>query len=256
MANRGVRMTSNDRLKYKKGDLIIKEGDYGVSIYSIVSGKVRIFTQTEETEVELVTVGPGEILGEMIFLTGSTELRSASARALEDCELEVWHPDRLSKEYGEMPAIIKYITRRALKRLLRMNKLMAGLAAKRAEKEQRSQEDSVPSRRLFCRKQVDSPCTYRPVGSSERFRMFGRVKDLSLTGVGLDISARNWLNCSYISGDEFVISAVLPNRKELDVTAKVVSVRKIQTSGKFYLGMSITDMAAEDREKLSFFLMP
>ena len=30
-------------LRYEKGELIIKQGDYGISIYRIVSGKVKIF---------------------------------------------------------------------------------------------------------------------------------------------------------------------------------------------------------------------
>ncbi len=34
-------------LKYKKGDLIVKEGDYGVSIYKIISGTVKVFTESQ-----------------------------------------------------------------------------------------------------------------------------------------------------------------------------------------------------------------
>jgi CRP-like cAMP-binding protein len=56
------------RLKYKRGELIIKEGDYGISIYKIIKGKVRIFNESGGSEVPLATLGRGEIIGEMTFL--------------------------------------------------------------------------------------------------------------------------------------------------------------------------------------------
>ena len=79
------------QLRYAKGDLIIKEGDYGISIYEVISGKVGIFIDAEKTEVMVAAKGPGTIFGEMTFLGGVNIPRSASARALEDCHLEAWH---------------------------------------------------------------------------------------------------------------------------------------------------------------------
>ena len=81
------------KLKYRKGELIIKEGDYGISIYKIVTGKVQILTHSADMEIALALLGPGEIFGEMAFLSKDTEVRSASAKAEQDSELEVWHPD-------------------------------------------------------------------------------------------------------------------------------------------------------------------
>jgi len=243
-------------LQYKSGDLIIKEGDYGISIYKIIDGKVRISTQSGNTEVNLATLGPGEFIGEMTFLTGSTEPRSASARALEDCELEVWHPTRLSKEYEEMPPILKYIANQALKRLMRMNKAIGELIAKRAEIKGLAQKDLQASQRLFYRKEWDHECVYRPVGGSAKLRLLGRIKDISMSGIGLEVNATNRLNFSHQPGDEFFISTVLPNRKELDVTAKIVSIKSARTPGRLSMGMSFTDMTDEARKRLGFFLMP
>ena len=87
-------------LKYLKGEQIIKQGDYGISIYKILSGKVQIFRKSEGVEVPLATLGPGAIIGEMAFLSKDAEVRSASAGAIEDTELEVWHPRELVKKYG------------------------------------------------------------------------------------------------------------------------------------------------------------
>ena len=51
-------------LSYKKGDLIIKEGDYGVSIYNILKGKVSVYREAEGEEILLGTLGVGDIFGE------------------------------------------------------------------------------------------------------------------------------------------------------------------------------------------------
>ena len=46
------------RLSYRKGDLIIKEGDYGVSIYKIIEGSVVVFRESDGQEIPLSTLGP------------------------------------------------------------------------------------------------------------------------------------------------------------------------------------------------------
>jgi CRP-like cAMP-binding protein len=122
------------RLKYKAGDLIIKEGDYGISIYKIIEGKVRIFNESDDKEIALATLGCGEVVGEMTFLSRVTERRSASVKALEDTVLEVWDPARISREYEQMPPIIRHIADQALKRLIRMNRLIIKMHAKLQKK--------------------------------------------------------------------------------------------------------------------------
>ena len=117
------------RLHYKKGDLIVKQGDYGISIYKVIKGKVRIFNESGDKEIDIDTLGPGSVIGEMSFLDKALEARFFSVRALEESELEAWHPAGLANEYEQMPYIIRYIAKQTLKRLIRMNNLTAQLAA-------------------------------------------------------------------------------------------------------------------------------
>ena len=117
-------------LRYKKGEQIIKQGDYGISIYIILNGNVEVSRESEGGDVVLATLGPGDIIGEMIFLNKGVEVRSASARALQDSELEVWHPDDLGKKYEEIAPVLKAMINQVLKRLLRMNKLRDKLVPK------------------------------------------------------------------------------------------------------------------------------
>ena len=124
-------------LKYRKGDLIIKEGDYGVSIYKIIKGKVSIYKESGDKEIALATLGPGEIFGEIAFLNRAGEIRSASGRAIENAVLEVWHPSMLSKEYKEMPPILKYVADQISARLIRMNKLVVQLTTQEQKRQKK-----------------------------------------------------------------------------------------------------------------------
>ncbi len=241
-------------LKYRKGELIIKEGDYGISIYKIITGKVQIFTHSGDKEIALALLGPGEIFGEMAFLSKDTEVRSASAKAKLDSELEVWHPDLLSQEYDNMPPIIKHITDEALNRLIRMNRLIAQMTS-RKEEEKTSGKQQNSGRRHY-RKEVDLPCTCRPVGSSSRLCLNGIVKNISLSGVNVEIREKTAAKFSYDPGDEFHIDLALPGGKDVHLTAKVMSSRKVRLAGMLSLGMVFTDMREGTQKDLGFFLMP
>jgi len=112
------------RLEYAPGDLIIKEGDFGISIYAIISGNVAIFVNSDKQEVKVATQGPGDIIGGMSFLSGDTAPRTASARAIQDCVIEAWHPVIIRNAYQKMPVIFKLIAGQAIKRLVRMNAIV------------------------------------------------------------------------------------------------------------------------------------
>jgi CRP-like cAMP-binding protein len=68
------------------GTVIFEEGTWGVSIYFISSGRVRIFKRTSTGDSkELAVVGPGDCFGEMALI--DEVARSASAVSLDDCVL-------------------------------------------------------------------------------------------------------------------------------------------------------------------------
>lgn len=120
-------------LSYAKGELIIKEGDYGISIYKILEGSVRIFRQEGQRKITLATLGRGEVFGEMTFFNFLLEPRSASVEAIDDVQVEVWHPAMLADEYKKIPPALRYVVRHTLNRLLELNKLVGVLAAERRQ---------------------------------------------------------------------------------------------------------------------------
>lgn len=247
-------------LKYLKGEQITKQGDYGVSIYKILSGKVQVFRKSEGVAIPLATLGAGEIIGEMAFLSKDAEIRSASAGALEDTELEVWHPHELAKKYEQTPAVIKAIINQALGRLNRINVLMEKLAVDSIhETSEKSWQDSGAwkSKREFYRKKVYIPCRYAPASRPKDFPFLtGNIVDVSMGGMGLQVSAKNESVISHEIGESFHIDTVLPNGRDLSLTAKIVSVKK--TRDRVRLGMQFINLPAyqEAKKTLWFFLMP
>jgi len=244
------------RLTFKKGDLIVKEGDYGISIYKIIKGKLQIFTETDDVEVPLAVLGPGEIMGEMVFLDRDRARRSASARAIEDSELEVWHPKMLMNEYEQMPPILKHMADQALNRLVRMNKLIIQLTEKTRQREA-ALKKTAPSadRRRYFRKKVRLQFVCRPLDSPSKAQISGEIKNLSLGGVELEIKLIDVSRFSYKSGDRFLINTRLPNGKQLDFTAKIAWMSEGETSGTLSLGMSFTELGDQASKELGFFMM-
>jgi CRP-like cAMP-binding protein len=243
------------RLQYDKNDLIMKEGDFGISVYKILSGRVRVFKQVDKKEIPLANLGPGEFFGEMAFLNRLLEARSASVRASDDVELEVWHPSRLSQEYNQMPPVLKYVINQTLSRLNRMNKVVGQLRAKKKGRKKSPDSEAGISQRKYFRKDFESTCYYGPVGISSKETLGGRIKDISLGGVKMEVSPKNARIFSHDREEKFEISTTLPNGKDLHMVAIVRSVKKNRASGHLVLGLEFTDLAKEVASRIGFFMI-
>jgi CRP-like cAMP-binding protein len=243
-------------LSFRRGDLILKQGDFGFSIYKILSGRVEVLREADNRDVPLAILGRGEIMGEVSFLSKGHGVHSASARALEETEVEVWHPDMLVEEYEQMPPILKFVADLCVKRLIRMDKLTAQVISKRRQTRGGEPKEPQVSRRFYYRKQVELRCLYRPEGSSPRAQRTGVIRDISLSGLQMEISSSDVKNVDHKPGSMFTVQTVLPNGKELDLRGEVVSVRKDGNPGKISLGLTFPDLSEESRKRLGFFLLP
>jgi CRP-like cAMP-binding protein len=68
--------------RYRTGETIFHEGDPGDAMHVIASGRAKISIESlEGDEAILVTLGPGEVFGELVLLDGAP--RSADAIAVE-----------------------------------------------------------------------------------------------------------------------------------------------------------------------------
>jgi len=247
------------KLNYFKGDLIIKSGDYGISIYEVISGKVGIFVESGGAETRVAILDPGMILGEMAFLSGNTGTRSASARALEDCCLEVWHPAMLLNDYKQMPDLLRRIAGQALKLITRMNKMVVELSLKQEEELVDGQThggyDPQEENRKFYRKSVSLECVFRPVNSPKDLKLPGRIRDISKGGLGMTVKTSGLINYTPDFGDELFISIYLMPDQKMNMTAKILWLKKDKTESTISLGTVFTHMEPDDRKRLGFFLM-
>jgi CRP/FNR family transcriptional regulator, cyclic AMP receptor protein len=67
---------------YKKGQLLVYQGDTGDSVFVVVEGLVKVMVTSEEgEEMVLVTLRPSDTFGELSLVDGGP--RSASAEAVE-----------------------------------------------------------------------------------------------------------------------------------------------------------------------------
>jgi uncharacterized membrane protein len=72
-----------DEMKFKEGQVIIREGETGDLFYVITEGRVEVIIRDADgSDVVLHEAGPGDFFGELSMLTN--EPRSARIRAVED----------------------------------------------------------------------------------------------------------------------------------------------------------------------------
>jgi len=75
-----------ERRTYRKGQIILRQGDQGDSLFVIVSGRVRIYTISPDGhEWSVWFYDRGDFFGEMALLSG--EPRSANAQAMQRTEV-------------------------------------------------------------------------------------------------------------------------------------------------------------------------
>jgi len=87
--------------RYRKGTLLIQEGDQGDTIFIIQSGKLRAFSAGDnDREITYGVYGPGEYLGELSLDGGP---RSASVITLEASTCAVVGRRTLERFIGERP---------------------------------------------------------------------------------------------------------------------------------------------------------
>ena len=75
----------NERLFYK-GDVIVREGEEGDSLYIIASGTLKVLKRNDAgQEVDIAAIGVGDFFGEMAWF--KDRHRTSTVMALENCKL-------------------------------------------------------------------------------------------------------------------------------------------------------------------------
>jgi len=242
-------------LSFSKGDLIIKEGDYGISIYKILKGHVLIFKKTADTKTSLAELGRGEVFGEMTFFNFLYEPRSASVEALDEVELEVWHPARLTEEYRAMPPILKYMSNQVLNRLLKMNRVVDELTKRQRQRRAEAEKAEPLGKRRYFRKKCTLKCRYHLAGSESRDYLLGVIADISPLGVGLEVAASNRRIGNHNPGSELELTFQLPPDTKITERGKVQLVTASKTPNHLLLGVEFENLSHYSKRMIGFFMM-
>ena len=113
---------------YRRGEVIVRQGQTGESFFVIVRGRVAVTVLSPEwREVVLNTLGEGDHFGEMALL--DEEPRSASVVAQERSELAILSRDVFFDLLRTNFVLTKGLLRSFSRRLRRANSTIEGLAA-------------------------------------------------------------------------------------------------------------------------------
>lgn len=92
---------------HDEGGMIISEGQPGSSMYVIVSGEVKVYTNTRGSSVYLAKLGEGDFFGEVSVLTGKP--RTATITAAQRTELLRLDKEKLDNALATYPGIRKVL---------------------------------------------------------------------------------------------------------------------------------------------------
>ena len=102
-----------------KGQIIIREGEYGQEAYLVQSGEVSVFITKDEEEVELARLAAGQIVGEMAFVFDAP--RTASVKATQDTNLIVISRQQFQEKLRESDPTVRAIVQMLSQRVMESN---------------------------------------------------------------------------------------------------------------------------------------
>ncbi|MCE5270094.1 cyclic nucleotide-binding domain-containing protein [bacterium] len=102
---------------YRKGEVIIKEGYSGRTVFVIRKGMVEVLKQVEGGEVQLTVLGPNEFFGEMSVLDPEAPKRTATVRALEETRVTVMSREEFEGYLGELSPGVRNLMQKLTRRL-------------------------------------------------------------------------------------------------------------------------------------------
>jgi len=107
---------------FTTGQRIINKGDTAEKAYMVMSGKVRVFLEEDNKQVELATLEEDDIFGETAIF--SNQSYGANVEALEETKLFVITPESLSEMLKGSDPIVRALIRMLIDRLKNTNQAL------------------------------------------------------------------------------------------------------------------------------------
>ncbi len=90
------------------GEIIIREGEKSRSVFLILRGTVSVITEIGGNDLIIAKLGPGDIFGEMAFITGHPRTATVISDSPDLCLLELDY-DLIEKMIEAEPSFLKYL---------------------------------------------------------------------------------------------------------------------------------------------------
>ncbi len=101
------------------GEVIVRQGEVGNSMYVVQAGEVEVLRETEDGEVRLAVLGAGDFFGEMSIF--EHEVRSATVRARGEAHVLTVDKRTLLKRIKEDPFLAVSILQTMSNRIREIN---------------------------------------------------------------------------------------------------------------------------------------
>ncbi|MGC2620341.1 MAG: cyclic nucleotide-binding domain-containing protein, partial [Acidobacteriaceae bacterium] len=102
-------MHSTTKRQFKKGDVLIREGESGDCAYVIETGNVEILVMRDGQSIQIGTRGPGSLIGEMAMIDDKP--RTATVRAVDDCEVQEISREDFARRIEAADPVLKMVMR-------------------------------------------------------------------------------------------------------------------------------------------------
>lgn len=128
---------------YSKGQIVIREGEAGESIYAVQEGELEVFRRRKGGgEIQVGVLHAGDIFGEMAIL--EKDVRSATVRTLTEARLLTLDKKTFLRRVHEDPSLAFNMVRMMAKRIRTLN---TQLGERRARVERRRAERRTSNQR-------------------------------------------------------------------------------------------------------------
>ena len=108
-----------ETINLRPEEYLMREGEESHNMYYVQSGTLAVYKLKGGAEKQIGTIYSGELVGEMSFLDNAP--RSASVKAIQECELVVVPREKFEKFLIEQPKWFTALLETLLDRLRRAN---------------------------------------------------------------------------------------------------------------------------------------
>ena len=230
---------------FNAGEIIIREGDPGRSIYVILDGQVRVFTRDHHgEELELAVLEASQFFGEMSFLTGKP--RSGSVMAQDTSVIVELSYTSMRRVVKEHPTVKKVLVEYYQQRLGSTEQKRAEVGADERKSDSR-QKDRIQVKLVVLPQST-------PGGAMKASSWTGVSVDITQSGVVVGVSGASPEPFQLQSEVRLEIELPQPYG-EIRTLGVIRRVKPARTDEKMImLGMDYVGIAESDAKKLRDYL--